>query len=61
MRKTLSAIVIAAATAGFATSALAGCGGMKSAGHSYETASSEWVTTTPTTKPVQQTQVPTSK
>ena len=59
MRRTLSALVVAAAVAGFAAPAFAGCGGMKTAQQStYETASADHTTTT---KPVQQTQLPASK
>ena len=61
MRRALSALVVAAAVAGFTAPAFAmgGCGGAHTAQHgSYETASAEQTTTT---KPVQQTQLPASQ
>ena len=61
MRRTLSALVVAAAVAGFTAPAFAmgGCGGLHTAEGktTYETASADQSTTT---KPIQQTQVPTS-
>jgi hypothetical protein len=58
MRKTLSALVAAAAVVAFAAPALAEC-----AGHSVQSTSTPLTTASAdqATKPVQQTQVPTSK
>ena len=57
MRKTLTALVAAAAFVGFANSAFAGAG-CGSGYHASTKDSSEVAQTGQTTKPVQQTQVP---
>lgn len=55
MRRILTALVATAAIAGFAGSALAGCGGGY---HTTTKVGTEIATTGQTTKPVQQTQAP---